>query len=160
MKKELLQLSLGLMCTFCMSQVYGQESPVASGGEATGAGGTVSYSVGQVVYTSKSGSGGIVSEGVQQAYEIFTLDTKQTKFDVSLAAYPNPTRDILNLEISGLNKGGLNYHLYDAQGRLLRKSPINELKSTINTSDLEPSVYYLKVMRGKKLIQSFKIVKN
>ena len=45
-----------------------QNSPVSSGGVATGSGGTASFTVGEVAYTTVSGNGGVVIEGIQQAY--------------------------------------------------------------------------------------------
>ncbi len=45
-----------------------QENTIATGGEATGAGRTASYSVGQVVYTTATGANGSVAQGVQQPY--------------------------------------------------------------------------------------------
>ena len=48
-----------------------QESPTAAGGEATGSGGTASYSIGQVVYTTNTGTNGSVAQGVQQPFVIF-----------------------------------------------------------------------------------------
>ena len=50
-----------------------QESPTATVGEATGTGGTASYSVGQVVYTTTTGTNGSVAQGVQQPFEISGL---------------------------------------------------------------------------------------
>jgi hypothetical protein len=43
-----------------------QESVNGSGGDATGTGGTSSYSIGQVVYTTATGTNGSVAQGVQQ----------------------------------------------------------------------------------------------
>jgi len=42
-----------------------QENRVASGGKATRSGGTVSYSMGKVVYAINTGRNGSVSQGVQ-----------------------------------------------------------------------------------------------
>ncbi len=53
--------------------VRAQESIVASGGEATGTGGSSSYSIGQVSYTSNQGTGGSVEQGVQQPFEIYAV---------------------------------------------------------------------------------------
>lgn len=47
-----------------------QESANTAGGDISGSGGSVAYSIGQVVYTTHSGSLGIVAKGVQQSYEI------------------------------------------------------------------------------------------
>ncbi len=49
---------------------YAQESAHAAGGDISGSGGSVAYSVGQVVYTAHAGVSGIEAQGVQQRYEI------------------------------------------------------------------------------------------
>ena len=77
------------------SLAQAQESANASGGDATGSGGTIAYSIGQVVYTTYTGSSGSVAQGVQHAYEIFTVDIEETTLSISLIAFPNPTADNL-----------------------------------------------------------------
>ena len=57
---------------FATHLIYSQETIPTSGGEATGSGGSSSYSVGQMVYTTNT-SGGTVTQGVQQSIELFTL---------------------------------------------------------------------------------------
>jgi hypothetical protein len=63
--------------------LYGQQVVLGGGGEATGSGGTVSYSIGQIAYTSK-GAGGTVSEGVQQAFEVTNLPIELLYFEAEL----------------------------------------------------------------------------
>ena len=62
MKKKILYLLLLVSFT-----IQAQVATVSSGGNATGAGGSSSYSVGQVVYTINSGSTHTSTQGVQQA---------------------------------------------------------------------------------------------
>jgi hypothetical protein len=50
-----------------------QESTNASGADVIGSGGSVAYSIGQVVYTTNTGSTGSVAQGVLHAFEIFTV---------------------------------------------------------------------------------------
>ena len=69
----------------------------ATGRDASGSGGTAAYSLGQVVYTTNSGTSATVSQGVQQAYEIFTIGIKETELNISLSVFPNPT--IYNLTL-------------------------------------------------------------
>ena len=57
---------------FFSIELQAQEIPIASGAVATGIGGSSSYTVGQVVYTTNTGSNGSVAQGVQQPYEIST----------------------------------------------------------------------------------------
>lgn len=52
------------------SPALAQESAHAAGGDISGSGGSVAYSVGQVVYTAHAGVSGIEAQGVQQRYEI------------------------------------------------------------------------------------------
>ena len=84
--------TLKLLCfTFVLmllsfAEIEAQVSPVSSGGEATGSGGSASYSLGEVVYTSYSSSGGYVIEGVQQAYTDAELPISLLEFKASVTA--------------------------------------------------------------------------
>lgn len=70
MKKKLLYLLLLVSFTS-----YAQVATVSSGGNATGAGGSLSYSVGQVVYTN-SGSTFTSAQGVQQPAAVSDVITQ------------------------------------------------------------------------------------
>lgn len=141
--------------------VQAQQSANASGGDATGSGGSVAYSVGQVVYTANNSPSGTVSQGVQQAYEIYSVGIKETALNISLSVFPNPIVDILTLQISDYNNEKLSYHLYDFQGKLLNKGQIIAEQTQINTSSLPPATYFIEVINQEnKQVQSFKIIKN
>ena len=138
-----------------------QESTNASGGDATGTGGTASYSVGQVVYTTNTGSTGSVAQGVQHAYEIFTVGIKETELNISLTAFPNPTTENLTLQISDYNNEQLSYQLFDMQGKQLSNGQITAQQTQINMNSLPTATYYVNVVNQKnKKVQSFKIIKN
>jgi hypothetical protein len=70
--------------------MFSQESLSTSGGEANGTGGTVSYSIGQVFYSTYSGSNGTLSEGVQQPFEktTYVFNGTWTPSDPSGSATP------------------------------------------------------------------------
>ena len=51
-------------------QTQAQEAVATAGGDASGTNGNVSYTVGQVVYTTNTGTTGSVAQGVQQPFEI------------------------------------------------------------------------------------------
>ncbi|MDD4385781.1 MAG: hypothetical protein PHD06_11460, partial [Bacteroidales bacterium] len=69
-KLKVLGVATLLTFTFSLSTVQAQESLNATGGNASGSGGSAGYSVGQMVYTTHIGTNGSVAEGVQQPYEI------------------------------------------------------------------------------------------
>jgi len=138
-----------------------QESVNASGGDASGIGGTVAYSVGQVVYITNTNTYGTVSQGVQQAYEIFTLGSKETKLNILISVFPNPTVDNLTLQIGDYNNEKLSYQLFDLQGKLLNKGQLTEKQTQIITARLPAATYFIDVVNQEnKKVQSFRIIKN
>ena len=138
-----------------------QQSANAAGGDATGSGGSVAYSVGQVVYTANTSPSGTVSQGVQQAYEIFLIGINETELNSSLSVFPNPILDYLILQISDYYNEKLSFHLYDLQGKSLNKEQIIAEQTQINTSSLPSATYFIEVLNQEnKHVQSFKIIKN
>ena len=70
MRHKKFTLSAVLLLGLGLTGLQAQTSVNATGGDASGSGGSVSYSVGQVVYTTNTGTSGSVAQGVQQPYEI------------------------------------------------------------------------------------------
>jgi len=135
----------------------------ATGGNASGSGGTVNYSVGQVVYTTNTGSSnGTVAHGVQQPFEISVVTgLEETKcINLAVSAYPNPTTDYLTLSVDNFETSNLSYHLFDISGKLLETKTITGNETSINTSNLVPATYFLKVTENNKEVKTFKIIKN
>lgn len=138
-----------------------QESANSSSGDATGSGGTVAYSIGQAIYTTNSGSNGSVAQGVQHAYEIFTVGIKETELNISLTAFPNPTTENLTIQISDYNNEKLSYQFFDMQGKQLSSGRLTAQQTEINTASLPTATYFINIVNQEnKIIQSFKIIKN
>ena len=138
-----------------------QESANASGGDATGSGGTVAYSVGQVVYTTNTGSTGSLAQGVQQTYVILNLGINETAMNMTLTAFPNPTAENLTLQISDYNNEKLAYQLFDMHGKLVSNGQIVAQQTFINMSSLPTATYFVYVVNQEnQKVQSFKIVKQ
>ena len=145
---------------FNLSIAFAQESINASGGNATGSGGTVSYSIGQMVYTTEVASAGSVAQGVQQAYEILTVGVQETLPGISIGVYPNPTIDNLTIEVSDIGKQKLSYQLCDLQGKLINSGSLATPQTQLITSGLAPASYFLHVLNSEnKTVQSFQIIK-
>jgi hypothetical protein len=157
LNSSLFLIALGLS----LSNGMCQESINTSGSIATGNGGTVSYSVGQLAFTAISSNSGTVSQGVQQAYEIYTIGIKETEFNIALTAFPNPTIENLTLEIRDNKNENLTFMFIDLQSKLLESGQITSPKTQIKTSHLSLGIYFLDIYNHEnKKVQSFKIVKN
>ena len=168
------KLYLLLIVCISLTELQAQEVTPASGGIAFGSGGTVSYSVGQIVYTTNSGgANGSVAQGVQQPFEISVITELVEAKGITLQclAYPNPTTDLLTLTIEGnVIQSQYNVALYDINGKLLLTKIISENEMTISMKNFAPATYFLKVVQTKHAssqdinksqeIKTFKIIKN
>lgn len=151
--------TLLLSFVFCGAQA--QESLLTSGEQAVGSGGSSSYSIGQVAYTTNSGTTGSVAQGVQQAYEISTSAGVEIKgIELSCSVYPNPTVNTLILSVDDYLTGNLSYQLFDLNGKIVAENPVNEEQTSIDMSDFVPAAYFLKVKKNSSEIKTFKIIKN
>lgn len=148
--------------TFNISTVSAQTSVNATGGNALGSGGSVSYSVGQVIYTTNTGTNGSVAQGVQQPFEIsvVTAIEEAKNINLTVSAYPNPTTDYLILDIPDFHLFPFTYSLYDMNGRLLQSEKITGNQTSIVMGNLVPATYFVKVIQGSKEVKTFKIVKR
>lgn len=143
------------------AQVVHQVIP-ASAGKASGNGGTVSYTIGQVAYKTQTGTGGSVSQGIQQPYEIWdvTGSEAESRWMLTVTAFPNPVNDYLTLKHSIPENPPLSFSLYGVDGRAIRSGKVSDSETLIPMSDILSSVYFLKVTDNGKEVRIFKIVKN
>ena len=152
-----------IILIFGLFSLQAQETVSTTGGEATGTG-SASYTIGQMVYTSHSGTNGnSTTQGVQQPFEISVVTGIHEAKGINLSAsvYPNPTRDFLTLAISGdIVQTQFIASLYDTNGKLLKRKNITADKTKIATNDLTPAIYFLEVTDNEKVVKSFKIIKN
>lgn len=167
MKYKRLKLSAIILLAIGLTEIKAQEAIPAAGGNAAGAGGSVSYSVGQVVYTISSGTSGSVTAGVQQPYEISVVtsleDDNMIRLDFSV--YPNPATDFLILRIDGESPKEFTAYLLNTNGSVLKSIKIEANETNIDMSNLVIGTYLLKIVKTKNAsssheIKTFKIIKN
>ena len=160
MKKFSLLLSV-VLC-FGMFGLQAQQVVTTSGSNATGAGGTSSYTVGQVVYNTYTGTNGSAAQGVQQPFEISVVTGIEEALGIwlEMVVYPNPATDFIKLNIKNYELQNLRYQLYDINARLLQDNKIVSNETSIVMQNLKPSTYFLKVTDRNKVVKTFKIIKN
>ena len=158
LQKPLFKLLTGFL-TF--TSLIAQETVPASGGNATGSGGSAGYTIGQVAYTQQSPTSGSVSAGVQQAYEITVVNSiaEAKNINLSVKAYPNPTTDFLTLEVKDFEQSTLLFQLFDMSGKLIVSDKVNANSETVNMKNIPSATYFLKIIHNNLEIKTFKIVK-
>lgn len=141
--------------------IHAQEATTATGGEATGAGGTASYSVGQVVYTTATGTNGSIAQGMQQHYEISTtLGINETTINLEMNVYPNPVTNFLTLKVDDVELSTLSFQLIDLKGKVITNKKVNSATTTVAMENLPTATYFLKVTDNNQIVKTFKIIKN
>lgn len=136
----------------------------ASGNNATGSSGTVTYSIGQIFYTYIGVSVYSVAQGIQHEENSQTLIVPENNIEpkAEVVIFPNPTTDYVTINMTGFvfDNGPQSYQLYDYQGRLLKQNKITQAETQINLTDLSASIYILQVYVHNKVFKTFKILKK
>ncbi len=161
-KSKSLALCMLFLLGFCLAEMHAQEAISPMGGNASGNGGSMSYTLGQLACQTHWAKNAYLTEGVQQPYEISVITgvEEASAISLSLKAYPNPASTQLTLEVPDFQSGLMAYALYDLSGRCLRNNTLTESLSIINMRALPAGAYFLKVTDGSKELKTFKIIKN
>ena len=138
-----------------------QEVISASGGNAEGTGGSVSYSAGQLFFMTHSGTDGSVSEGVQQPFEISVVTSvvEAEGIDLVVSAFPNPVTDHLMLRVDRYDFESLHYQLFDVNGRMVKTGMITSPETLIDMTGFARATYLLRLLDEDKEIKTFRIIK-
>lgn len=133
-----------------------------SGANATSNYGSVSYTIGQVVFNTYSGIDGSIAQGVQQPYEISVVTgvSEQSALKLNCSVYPNPTNDKVVLRIENYFDNNMEYEIYNSEAFLVKKDKIINSETKIDMLELIPAVYILKIIENDLPVVNFKIIKN
>lgn len=157
-KKIVLMFSM-ILLGFGVS--FAQQSVNTSGGNAVGAGGAASYTVGQIDYRSNSATNGSSSEGVQQPFEFYSVGMYEAfaLFEVNL--FPNPSSSFINLSITNWTSDqNVSYQLCDLNGKVLRSEVVKDQTTLIQVQDLADANYFLNVLVNGEFARTFKLIKT
>ena len=161
MRHKKVMMSTVVLLVLGLLSLHAQQTTPASGGNSTGTGGSASYSVGQVAYTTLSSASGTITQGVQQPYEIFEVTgLKEVGINLGFSVYPNPTAGSLHLKIENYDIKNLKYHIYDINGTLVQSKKVDENETQVSLEKFVPGVYFMKVTDNNKDVKTFKIIKN
>lgn len=162
MRNQKTRILVFLLLAFLVTGLEAQQAIPVAGGEANGTGGTVSYTFGQVWYTTISGNGISIHQGVQQPFEILEITGIHSNPGITIDAtlYPNPAGEFINLEVTFQSMNGLSYQLYNMQGELLITNAIERDVTKIPVSQLGSAPYLLKITDSTVELKAFKIIKK
>lgn len=153
-------VTLSILFSLGIFGVNAQSSTVTAGGEGSGSGGTVSYSIGLTNFEASSGTSGSVAAGVQHAYVTVVSGVDHPEINLLAEVYPNPTANHVTLKVDEIGTNNLSFVLLDITGNVLQQSSVISSSTIINLENLSNTTYLLKVFRKKQELKTFKIIKN
>ena len=165
MKYKTLIVSSIYLLGLALMELNAQESIPTGGSNISSTFGSVSYTVGQFVYTTYSGTNGYITQGVQQPYEISLIEgiRNSIKYIFQCTAFPNPANEFITLEVetpSPVNIQSISYLLYNSKGILIENNKLNANNTILNIGSLNNGIYILKLLQHKKELKTFKIIKT
>ena len=143
------------------NNVSAQQSANTSGKNISQNNTSVSYSIGEVYYNSTTTLSSVITQGIQQPYEIYLISGIGNEKDVQLiTAFPNPTSSSIKIVTQDIKIDGLNYKLYDLLGKEILSGDITSNQTELDLNNLMPAVYFIKVFRYNSTLKYFKIIKK
>ncbi len=120
--------------------------------------GSVSFTIGEVVIdTGTDGSTNLTQGFHQTNWNFIGLDDHDVDYVANI--YPNPTSDILNVEV--IKFENVSYAMYDATGRIVAMGDLSDLITQINVQNLESGSYQLELFdEQNERLKTFKLIKN
>jgi hypothetical protein len=87
------------------------------------------------------------------------LNVKETASMTNVNVWPNPAKDVLNVETDAIHKDNSEIAVYDVVGKQVMKKDISS-ENVISIQNLIPGVYMYNVSMNGKIIKSGKLVKE
>ena len=158
------KILLTALCIFSFACIYSQSiSPevyTTSGDYYTGTNATLSWTIGESVTETFTGTNTILTQGFQQSQYSITSIEEATNNNYQISVYPNPTTDLINISIQSVDKSSLKIELIDLQGKRLYYQNINSNSKTLDLKQFAGSIYFLKIYTNEnKFLKSYKITK-
>lgn len=109
------------------------------------------------------GTFNLISSGYADAF-IFkisqnALGIKESSNSINVSFYPNPTKDILNIELNSEPKNIL-AEISNTVGQVILNENINHKNVSLDIKNLKPGLYFLKLLSDNRIVSTQKILKE
>jgi hypothetical protein len=158
--KSVLKLLIFYWLLYYGSTLNAQQIVTTGGDYHQNSSGSISYTIGEVAIETFSKTNNILTQGFHQTYLVAVAVNELKGLDFEISAFPNPTKDIVMLKVPAEKLAGMQYRLYDMNGKLLQYKFLKGTETEISFTNLTPATYFIKVVKGEKELKTFKIVKQ
>jgi hypothetical protein len=161
MNRRFVQRILSITSVLVISlTTWAQQSLNVTGDEVRGTNGSVSLSIGEVVFSTAIASSGSVVQGIQHPYRIVTVGVDKEARDIGLDVYPNPATSHLIIKVSHAYAQQMIYELVDADGKTIESNALLHDRTELDVNSIQSAFFFLRISSASKVLQSFKIIKK
>lgn len=121
---------------------------------------SVAWTLGELATETLSQDNIVLSQG-QQQFTVNLISAIGQKYDLAIAVYPNPTNNALSVAFSSDEKSNLMLTLHNSFGIEIRQQRLtSNQENTISMMQYPAGVYIITIKDQKKILRSFKILKQ
>ena len=154
-------LLLFFIIIFSGITVTAQEVVASSGGSASITGYKVDWTLGEPVIETLPGSVNILTQGMHQTKLTVTGLEELIIPGLEIRVYPNPTSDLLIIEVIQTGNYSFRYELFDITGRKMAMNKMNSNIEEIDMSNFVSGFYLLQVLNSdSEHVKVCKIIKK
>jgi hypothetical protein len=159
MKKILLMIPFVLPYLASHGQIR-EEVVATSGGHGKHDDTSLEWTLGEPVIATLLYGGTLLSQGFHQSSIVVTVIKSLDDLPYTIEAYPNPTDDLLLIQLKNAEASDFKCLLYDMNGKILYQKELESDLTAINMKNYPAGLYLLRVMKREKQIKAFEIIKH
>lgn len=144
----------------CCSRLLAQEVVATAGSTLSNSSGSISYTIGESVAQTLTQGDKTLTQGFHQTNISVSMVSELKDLDFSISVFPNPTEDVLTLKLTKEDVSGLQYLIFDINGKLISQKNLESNETNVPFNQLARGFYILKVKEGMRELKTFKIIKQ
>ncbi|PLX06333.1 MAG: hypothetical protein C0596_17845 [Marinilabiliales bacterium] len=161
MKRKVLQLLLfAIVPGLLTAQEISKSSVNSAGTEYTNENLSINWTLGQTAISTISSDNAIITQGFQQNTYSFTDITSDITSEVNISMYPNPTSDLVYIDINNEDFTHGIIEITDITGRLIDKKEISGSKTQLSLNQYSSEIFLISIKQENRIMRTFKIIKN
>jgi hypothetical protein len=121
---------------------------------------SIEWTLGEPVIATLSTGTIVLTQGFHQPDLEVTVIKSLDGLPYTVEAYPNPTDELLLIQLKNAEARDFQYLLYDMTGKVLEQKKLESDITAINMLNYPAGVYLLKVMQMDNEIKTFEIIKH
>lgn len=160
MKKLFVLISFVVTCFIVCGQSQTQQVIATSGGNEQNSDISIEWTLGEPVIATLSTGTAVLTQGFHQPDLEVTVIKSLDGLPYTVEAYPNPTDELLLIQLKNAEARDFQYLLYDMTGKVLEQKKLESDVTAINMQNHPAGIYVLKITQHDLEIKMFEIIKN